>query len=45
MSAILPKSDWADWLDGPPAAARLLCRPSELDMRVERTVEVWVRRN
>jgi hypothetical protein len=27
MPAILPRSDWADWLDGPPDAAGLLCRP------------------
>ena len=43
MSAIL-RSDWADWLDGPPDAAGLLCRPYELGMRVERTGEAWVRR-
>ena len=35
---------WADWLDGPPDAAGLLCRPYELGMRVERTGEAWVRR-
>lgn len=44
MPAILPESDWGDWLDGPPDAAGLLCRPYELEMRVERTVEAWVRR-
>jgi putative SOS response-associated peptidase YedK len=42
MPAILPRSDWADWLDGPPDAAGLLCRPYELGMRVERTTEAWV---
>jgi putative SOS response-associated peptidase YedK len=44
MPAILPRKDWADWLDGPPDAAGLLCRPYELEMRVERTEEAWVRR-
>jgi len=44
MPAILPRGDWADWLDGPPDAAGLLCRPYELGIRVERTVEAWVRR-
>jgi putative SOS response-associated peptidase YedK len=44
MPAILPGADWADWLDGPPDAAGLLCRPYELGMRVERTAEAWVRR-
>ena len=44
MPAILPRADWADWLDGPPDAAGLLCRPYELGMRVERTGESWVRR-
>lgn len=44
MPAILPRSDWTDWLDGPPDAAGLLCRPYELGMTVERTGEAWVRR-
>ena len=44
MPAILPESDWGDWLDGPPDAAGLLCRPYELGMRVERTTEAWVGR-
>jgi len=44
MPAILPRGDWADWLDGPPDAAGLLCRPWELGMAVERTGEAWVRR-
>ena len=44
MPAILPPSDWADWLDGPPDAAGLLCRPYELAMTVERTGEAWMRR-
>jgi putative SOS response-associated peptidase YedK len=41
MPAILPRSDWGDWLDGPPDAAGLLCRPYELGMRLERTAERW----
>ena len=44
MPAILPREDWADWLDGPPDAAGLLCRPYELGMTVLRTEEPWVRR-
>ena len=44
MPAILPPSDWMDWLDGPPDAAELLCRPYELGMTVERTSEAWARR-
>ena len=44
MPAILPKSDWSDWLDGPPDAAGMLCRPYELGMTIERTSEAWVRR-
>ena len=44
MPAILPRQDWADWLDGPPDAAGLLCRPYELGMTVLRTEEPWVRR-
>ena len=41
MPAILPASDWSDWLNGPPDAAGLLCRPFEFDMHVERTTERW----
>jgi putative SOS response-associated peptidase YedK len=44
MPAILPRGDWADWLDGPPDAVGLLCRPWELGMTVLRTEEPWVRR-
>ena len=44
MPAILPRGDWGDWLDGEPDAAGLLCRPWELELRVERTTEAWVRR-
>jgi putative SOS response-associated peptidase YedK len=43
MPAILPREDWADWLDGPPDAAGLLCRPYELGMTVLRTEEPWAR--
>jgi putative SOS response-associated peptidase YedK len=44
MPAILPPRDWADWLNGPPDAAGLLCRPYEFGMDVLRTNELWVRR-
>ena len=44
MPAILPPSDWHDWLNGPPDAASLLCRPFEADMHVERTLERWAGR-
>src|SRR5688572_19713596 len=43
MPAILPRRDWADWFDGPPDAAGLLCRPFEGGMTVLRTEESWVR--
>jgi len=41
MPAILPRTDWQDWLDGPPDAAGLLCRPYERAMMVDRTTERW----
>jgi len=44
MPVILKRQDWADWLDGPPDAAGLLCRPYPELMVVERTGESWVRR-
>ena len=44
MPAILPREDWGDWLNGPPDAAGLLCRPFQGVMTVERTEEAWVRR-
>ena len=44
MPAILPAGDWKDWLNGPPDAAGLLCRPFEAEMRVERTAERWAGR-
>jgi putative SOS response-associated peptidase YedK len=45
MPAILLRSGWSDWLDGPPDAAGLLCRPFEAAMTVERTEEPWIRRS
>jgi putative SOS response-associated peptidase YedK len=44
MPVILKRADWRDWLDGPPDAAGLLCRPYPELMGVERTPEPWVRR-
>lgn len=44
MPVILERKDWADWLDGPPDAAGLLCRPYPELMVVNRTAEAWVRR-
>ena len=44
MPVILRRADWGDWLDGPPDAAGLLCRPYPELMVVERTGESWVRR-
>ena len=44
MPVILKREDWADWLDGAPDAAGLLCRPYPELMVVERTGESWVRR-
>ena len=41
MPAILPPDDWQDWLNGPPDAAGLLCRPFEAAMSVDRTTERW----
>lgn len=41
MPVILKRQDWADWLDGPPDAAGLLCRPYPELMVVERTGESW----
>jgi putative SOS response-associated peptidase YedK len=41
MPVILKRADWADWLDGPPDAAGLLCRPYPELMVVERTAEGW----
>ena len=44
MPVILRPSDWGDWLNGPPDAAGLLCRPYPEVMAKEQTVEPWVRR-
>jgi putative SOS response-associated peptidase YedK len=44
MPVILRRADLGDWLDGPPDAAGLLCRPYPELMAVERTGESWVRR-
>jgi putative SOS response-associated peptidase YedK len=44
MPVILKQQDWADWLDGPPDAAGLLCRPYPDLMVLNRTAEPWVRR-
>jgi len=44
MPVILRRADWGDWLDGPPDAAGLLCRPYPELMVVERTADPWVRR-
>ena len=43
MPVILKRADWADWLDGPPEQAGLLCRPYPELMVVERRGESWVR--
>ena len=45
MPVILRRDDWADWLDGEPDAAGLLCRPYPELMLCERTAEMWVRRS
>ncbi|KRA80804.1 SOS response-associated peptidase [Altererythrobacter sp. Root672] len=44
MPVILRREDWTDWLDGPPDAAELLCRPYPAMMTVNRTADPWVRR-
>lgn len=44
MPVILRRDDWADWLDGPPDAAGLLCRPYPDLLVVNRTADPWVRR-
>jgi putative SOS response-associated peptidase YedK len=45
MPVILRPDDWTDWLDGPPDAAGLLCRPYPDLMVVNRTTDPWVRRS
>jgi putative SOS response-associated peptidase YedK len=44
MPVNLKRQDWADWLDGPPDAAGLLCRPYPELMVVERTPKSWNKR-
>ena len=44
MPVILKRADWADWLDGPPDSAGLLCRPYPELMVCERTTDLWIRR-
>lgn len=44
MPVILRRDDWSDWLNGPPDAARLLCRPYPDLMAAKRTSDPWVRR-
>ena len=43
MPVILKRADWADWLDGAPDAAGLLCRPYPELMVKDRTLDPWVR--
>lgn len=43
MPVILKREDWEDWLDGPPDAAGLLCRPYPDLVVVDRTAELWRR--
>jgi putative SOS response-associated peptidase YedK len=45
MPVIVKRSDWRDWLDGPPDAAGLLCRPYPDLMVCDRTTDAWVRRS
>jgi putative SOS response-associated peptidase YedK len=44
MPVILARETWADWLDGPPDAAQLLCQPYPDEMVVRRTSDPWVKR-
>lgn len=44
MPVILPRETWADWLEGPPDTARLLCQPYPSDMTIRRTSDPWVKR-
>ncbi|QIK78858.1 hypothetical protein G7077_08080 [Sphingomonas piscis] len=45
MPVILKREQWADWLDGPPDAASLLCRPYPDLVVCDRTTDSWVRRS
>lgn len=44
MPVILKRLDWADWLDGAPDAAELLCQPYPDLMVCDRTTDAWVQR-
>lgn len=44
MPVILRRSDWADWLNGMPDAAGLLCRPYPDLMVCDRTTDAWLQR-
>jgi putative SOS response-associated peptidase YedK len=44
MPVILGREQWDDWLNGPPDAACLLCRPYPDLMVCDRTTDSWVRR-
>lgn len=44
MPVILRPRDWNAWMESPPEAASLLCRPYPDLMTVDRTAEPWVRR-
>ena len=44
MPVILRRDDWADWLDGAPDKANLLCRPCPDLMVLNRTDQPWVQR-
>lgn len=43
MPVILRPTEWSEWIDGPPDAAGLLCRPYPDLMVVTRTDDPWVR--
>jgi putative SOS response-associated peptidase YedK len=43
MPVILKRSDWADWLEGPPDAASVFCRPYPDLIACDRTSDAWVR--
>jgi len=43
MPVSLKRQDWTDWLEGPPDAAGILCRPYPDLMAVERTMDPWGR--
>lgn len=45
MPVIIQRPDWADWLDGAPDDAGLLCQPYPHLMACDRTQDAWVRRS